>query len=65
MLVLSVPGVEDTLKADLGFIYIASRVLEIVAPELARTSLSDIVADIRTSILEEVSEPDSRSATFV
>jgi hypothetical protein len=29
-------------------------VLEIVAPDLARTSLSDIVADIRTSILEEV-----------
>lgn len=48
------PGVEDTLKADLGFIYVASRLLETVAPQLARTSLGDIVADIRTSILEEV-----------
>ncbi len=48
------PGVTDTLKADLGFIYLASRLLETIAPELVRTSLGDIVADIRTSILEEV-----------
>jgi aarF domain-containing kinase len=48
------PGVTETLKADLGFIYLASRLLETLAPDLARTSLGDIVADIRTSILEEV-----------
>jgi len=48
------PGVTDTLKADLGFIYLASRLIETLAPDLARTSLGDIVADIRSSILEEV-----------
>lgn len=48
------PGVTETLKADLGFIYLVSRLLETLAPDLARTSLGDIVADIRTSILEEV-----------
>jgi len=48
------PGVTETLKADLGFIYLASRLLETLAPDLARTSLGDIVADIRTSILKEV-----------
>ncbi|CAM9526641.1 unnamed protein product [Phaeothamnion confervicola] len=48
------PGVGDVLTADLGFIYVASRVLEIVQPELARTSFSAIVGDIRTSMLDEL-----------
>jgi aarF domain-containing kinase len=48
------PGVEDTLKADLGFIYLSTRVLETVAPELGAASIADITADIRTAILDEV-----------
>ena len=33
------PGVEDVLKADLNFLYVAARVLEFLNPELSRTSL--------------------------
>lgn len=33
------PGIEDTLVADLNFIYAVSRVLEFLNPELQRTSL--------------------------
>ena len=47
------PGVTDTLKADLSFIYVASRVLTFLNPDLARLSLVDIVRDIRGSIMEE------------
>ncbi|KAI3882575.1 hypothetical protein MKX03_010694 [Papaver bracteatum] len=48
------PGIEDTLVADLNFIYVASRILEFLNPEFSRTSLVDIVKDIRVSMLEEV-----------
>jgi len=48
------PGVEDILKTDLSFIYIATKVLEFISPDLARTSLSAIVGDVRKSMLEEV-----------
>eukprot|EP00193_Tetraselmis_chui_P014965 CAMPEP_0177786986 /NCGR_PEP_ID=MMETSP0491_2-20121128/21224_1 /TAXON_ID=63592 /ORGANISM="Tetraselmis chuii, Strain PLY429" /LENGTH=302 /DNA_ID=CAMNT_0019308251 /DNA_START=170 /DNA_END=1074 /DNA_ORIENTATION=+ len=48
------PGVEDVLKTDLSFIYIATKVLEFINPDLARTSLSAIVGDVRQSMLEEV-----------
>ena len=48
------PGVEDVLTADLSFLYLASKFLEILNPELARLSLSDIVSDIRRTISEEV-----------
>ncbi|KAK9817683.1 hypothetical protein WJX72_000601 [[Myrmecia] bisecta] len=48
------PGVEDILTADLSAIYIFSKILEFIQPELARTSISAIVGDIRASMLEEV-----------
>ena len=48
------PGVEDTLTTDLNFLYIASRALEILSPDVSRASLADIVGDIRTSMLQEV-----------
>jgi aarF domain-containing kinase len=48
------PGVDDCLKADLGFIYVASRVLEFLQPDFERTSLSAIAGDIRSSMLEEL-----------
>ncbi|KAL4449557.1 hypothetical protein ABPG77_007201 [Micractinium sp. CCAP 211/92] len=48
------PGVEDVLTTDLNFLYLSSRFLEFISPDLARTSLSAIVGDIRSSMLEEV-----------
>lgn len=40
--------------ADLNFLYIATRFLEFINPQLTRASLSAIVGDIRASMLEEV-----------
>ncbi|PSC67556.1 hypothetical protein C2E20_8783 [Micractinium conductrix] len=48
------PGVEDVLTTDLNFLYLSSRFLEFLQPDLARTSLSAVVGDIRASMLEEV-----------
>ena len=48
------PDVTDVLAADLSFIYIASRVLTFLNPELSRLSLAEIVGDIRSSMMDEV-----------
>lgn len=48
------PGIDASLKADLSFVYVASRVLEFLQPDWERTSLSAVVGDIRTSMLEEL-----------
>eukprot|EP00980_Cylindrotheca_fusiformis_P009080 scaffold1965_cov110-Cylindrotheca_fusiformis.AAC.3 len=48
------PGIDGSLKADLGFIYVTSRVLEFLQPDWERTSLSAIAGDIRSSMLEEL-----------
>lgn len=48
------PSIDKSLKADLSFIYIASRVLEFIQPDFERTSLSAISGDIRNSMLEEL-----------
>jgi aarF domain-containing kinase len=48
------PGIENVLQADLGFLYIASRILEFVQPDWERTSLSAVAGDLRTSMLEEL-----------
>jgi aarF domain-containing kinase len=48
------PGIDASLKADLGFVYVASRVLEYLQPDWERTSLSAIAGDIRSSMLEEL-----------
>jgi len=48
------PGIDASLKADLGFIYSASRILEFLQPDWERTSLSGIAGDIRSSMLEEL-----------
>lgn len=47
------PGVETILQADLGFLQIASRVVETLAPRLSWTSLSAVVDEIRSTMLEE------------
>lgn len=48
------PGVEDVLLTDLNFLYLASRALEILSPDLSRVSLSDVMGDIRSSMMDEV-----------
>lgn len=48
------PGTRDVLQADLGFLAIATRVLQFVAPGLGRLSLSAIVSDLRTTMLGEL-----------
>jgi len=49
------PGIEEVLKTDLGFVYLAARVLEFINPELnSRGSLADIASDLRVSMLGEL-----------
>mmetsp|Transcript_13333 Transcript_13333/g.33543 ORF Transcript_13333/g.33543 Transcript_13333/m.33543 type:complete len:560 (+) Transcript_13333:164-1843(+) len=48
------PGIDSSLKADLSFVFVASRVLEFLQPDWERTSLSAVVGDIRSSMLEEL-----------
>lgn len=53
------PGAEDVLAADLTFLLLATRLLQIVSPALERTSAVGIVEDIRTSMLDEARAPAS------
>jgi predicted unusual protein kinase regulating ubiquinone biosynthesis (AarF/ABC1/UbiB family) len=46
------PGVASVLKADLGFIYIASKVIELLQPELARTSFSAVSYYVWCSVVQ-------------
>lgn len=48
------PRIDESLKADLNFIFIASRVLEFLQPDFERTSISAVSGDIRKSMLEEL-----------
>ena len=48
------PRIDESLRADLSFIYVASRILEFIQPDFERTSLSAIAGDIRKSMLEEL-----------
>lgn len=48
------PQIDDLLKADLNFIYIASRVLEFLQPDFERTSISAVAEDVKSSMLEEL-----------
>jgi len=48
------PGVEQVLQADLGFLFLAARTLEFLSPDLARTSVVDILSEIRSSMLDEL-----------
>lgn len=48
------PRIDELLKADLNFIYIASRVLEFLQPDFERTSLSAVACDVKSSMLEEL-----------
>lgn len=48
------PDVETSLKADLGFLYINSKILELISPDLSRLSVSAIIGDLRSSMLDEL-----------
>ncbi|KAJ1403229.1 ABC1 family-domain-containing protein [Ochromonadaceae sp. CCMP2298] len=48
------PGVDSTLKADLSFLLIASKVVEFINPALSALSVSSIMADIRDSMFDEL-----------
>ena len=48
------PRIDELLRADLNFIYIASRVLEFLQPDFERTSLSAVAGDVKSSMLEEL-----------
>jgi aarF domain-containing kinase len=48
------PDVSDALAADLSFILAAARILEFLAPDLARGSLAAVVGDLRASMLDEL-----------
>jgi len=48
------PGVRGVLQADLGFLYIAARVLEYLNPELSRSSFVELISEIRNSMLSEL-----------
>lgn len=47
------PAVSDILLTDLNFLYVSARVLELLAPGFARTSLTGIIEDIQKTMLEE------------
>ena len=47
------PGVQSLLTSDLNFLYVAARVLELIAPRLAHVSLSAVVEEIQTGMLAE------------
>jgi len=49
------PGIQEVLQTDLGFVYLATRILEFINPELnSRGSLADIASDLRESMLGEL-----------
>ena len=48
------PAADATLKTDLGFLLVAAKVIEFIDPSLSRLSLSNIVGDIRLSMLDEL-----------
>uniref|UniRef100_A0A383VQQ0 Protein kinase domain-containing protein n=1 Tax=Tetradesmus obliquus TaxID=3088 RepID=A0A383VQQ0_TETOB len=48
------PGTEDVLLTDLNFLYLFTRVLEFIAPELNRLSVGNILSDIKASMMDEV-----------
>jgi aarF domain-containing kinase len=48
------PGVDSNLQVDLGFLYVSSRIIEFINPTLSRVSFSNIVGDLRESMLDEL-----------
>lgn len=47
------PGVQDVLLTDFNFLYVAARVIELLAPGFSKSSISGVVEEIQKSMLEE------------
>ncbi|HXH04174.1 MAG TPA: AarF/UbiB family protein [Candidatus Competibacteraceae bacterium] len=47
------PGVRETLTTDMQFLYVTTRLLEWLAPQLSAASLSAIVQEIQRTMMEE------------
>src|SRR5699024_7417381 len=47
------PGVRNVLLTDFNFIYLATRVLELVTPGLSRSAISGVIDELQGSMLEE------------
>lgn len=47
------PGVQDIILTDLNFLFVWSRLLELIAPDLSRASMSEIVEDLQQTMMEE------------
>ncbi len=47
------PGVQDVLLTDFNFLYVAARVIELLAPGLSKSSISGVVEEIQKCMLEE------------
>jgi aarF domain-containing kinase len=48
------PKIDELLRADLNFVYIASRIIEFLSPDFERTSLSAVAGDVKSSMLDEL-----------
>ena len=48
------PGVDDLLKADLGFLEIAGKAAEALVPSFGRLSLANVLEDLRATMLDEL-----------
>ena len=48
------PKIDELLRADLNFVYIASRIIEFISPDFERTSLSAVAGDVKSSMLDEL-----------
>jgi predicted unusual protein kinase regulating ubiquinone biosynthesis (AarF/ABC1/UbiB family) len=47
------PGVENTLTTDMNFLFLSSRLFEIISPGLSKESVSGMVAELYQSMLDE------------
>lgn len=48
------PGVDATLQADLSFLTIITKLLEVINPDISALSVGNIMSDIRHSMLDEL-----------
>jgi predicted unusual protein kinase regulating ubiquinone biosynthesis (AarF/ABC1/UbiB family) len=47
------PGVEGTLTTDMNFLFVSSRLVELVSPGLSKESITGMVSELYQSMLEE------------
>lgn len=47
------PGVQNILLTDFNFIFVAARVMEMLAPGLSRSAVSGVIEELQASMLEE------------